>query len=77
MFTERFYAGLRLDAAFDGIAELDYRVTLTPLAGYYFIKNAKTTLAVEVGPSLVTEQYSGQDEDTYWVSVLPNASNTS
>lgn len=65
LFTDRFYAGLRLDGAFDGIADLDYRITLTPLAGYYFIKNAKTTLAVEVGPSVVTEQYSGQDSDTY------------
>lgn len=65
LFTERFYGGLRLDGAFDGIAELDYRITLTPLVGYYFIKNAKTTLAAEVGPSAVTEQYSGQDSDTY------------
>lgn len=65
LFTERFYGGVRLDGAFDGIANLDYRITLTPLVGYYFIKNAKTTLAVEVGPSAVTEQYSGQDSDTY------------
>lgn len=66
LFTEKFYGGIRLDGAFDGIAELDYRITLTPLLGYYFIKNAKTTLAVEVGPSAVTEQYSGQDSDTYF-----------
>lgn len=65
LFNEKFYGGLRLDAAYDGIASLDYRITLSPLAGYYFIKNAKTTLAGEVGPSLVTEQYSGQDSDTY------------
>ena len=65
LFTEKFYGGLRLDAAYDGIANLDYRITLTPLAGYYFIKNAKTTLAAEVGPSLVTEKYSGQSSDTY------------
>ncbi len=66
LFTERFYVGLRLDAAYDGIANLDYRVTLTPLAGYYFIKNEKTTLAAEVGPSAVTEKYSGQSSDTYF-----------
>ncbi len=65
LFTEKLYGGIRLDGAFDGIAELDYRITLTPLLGYYFIKNAKTTLGVEVGPSAVTEQYSGQDSDTY------------
>jgi len=65
LVTERFYAGARLDAAYDGIAELDYRVTLTPLVGYYLIKNTNTTMAVEVGPSVVFEKYSGQDSDTY------------
>lgn len=66
LFTERFYGGLRLDAAYDGIANLDYRFTLTPLAGYYLIKSTNTTLAVEVGPSAVTEKYSGQSSDTYF-----------
>jgi putative salt-induced outer membrane protein YdiY len=65
LFTDRFYGGLRLDAAYDGISELDYRFTLTPLVGYYLIKNEKTTLAVEVGPSAVLEKYSGQDDDIY------------
>ena len=65
LFTERFYAGLRLDGAYDGIANLDYRFTVTPLAGYYLIKNARTTLAVEVGPSAVLEKYSGQAQDNY------------
>jgi len=65
LFTDRFYAGARLDAAYDGIAELDYRVTLTPLVGYYLIKNTNTTFAVEAGPSAVLEKYSGQDSDTY------------
>jgi len=66
LFTERFYGGLRLDAAYDGIANLDYRFTLTPLVGYYLIKNTNTTFAVEVGPSAVTEKYSGESSDTYF-----------
>jgi len=65
LFTERFYGGIRLDAAYDGIADLDYRVTLSPLAGYYLIKKTNTTFAVEVGPSVVFEKYSNEDEDTY------------
>ena len=65
LFTEKFYGGIRLDAAYDGIANLDYRVTLTPLAGYYLIKGTNTTLAVEVGPSAVTEKYTGQESDSY------------
>jgi putative salt-induced outer membrane protein YdiY len=65
LFTDRFYAGLRLDAAYDGIAHLDYRVTITPLVGYYLVKNEKTTLAVEVGPSGVWEQYQDQSANSY------------
>jgi putative salt-induced outer membrane protein YdiY len=64
-FTERFYAGLRLDANYDGIADLDYRLRVTPLAGYYFIKDTNTTLSAEIGPSAVFEKHSGQSEDTY------------
>jgi len=65
LFTERFYGGLRLDANYDGIADLDYRVTLSPLIGYYLIKEAKTSLSVEAGPSLVLEKYKGQSSDSY------------
>ena len=64
-FTDRFYGGLRLDAAYDGIARLDYRVTFSPLAGYYLIKAPKTGLSFEVGPSVVTEKYVDGDPDTY------------
>jgi putative salt-induced outer membrane protein YdiY len=65
LFTQKFYGGLRLDAAYDGIADLDYRVTIAPLAGYYFIKNTNHTFAVEVGPAAVFEKYSGQSSDSY------------
>src|SRR6185503_11816149 len=41
LFTERFYGGVRLDALYDSIANLDHRVTLSPLVGYYLIKEAK------------------------------------
>jgi putative salt-induced outer membrane protein YdiY len=65
LFSDRFYAGLRLEALYDGIANLDYRVRISPLAGYYLIKDPKTTLAVEAGPSVVFEKYSSQSSDTY------------
>ena len=65
LFTERFYVGVRLDALYDGIANLDYRVTLSPLVGYYLIKETKTSLAVEAGPSVVLEKYKGQSSETY------------
>ena len=66
LFTDRLYAGLRVDYTYDAIADLNYRVTISPLAGYYLIKATNTTLAVEVGPSVVFEKYfSRQDQDTY------------
>jgi Protein of unknown function, DUF481 len=64
LITERFYGGLRLDAVNDAVADIDYRLTLSPLAGYYLIKDAATTLAVEFGPSLVHEKVGGVS-DTY------------
>jgi hypothetical protein len=56
LFTERIYAGLRLDGLHDDIANVDYRFTVSPLAGYYLIKQTNTFLAVEAGPSWVHER---------------------
>ena len=61
LFTEQFYGGLRLDAIHDDIADVNYRFTLSPLLGYYFIKNPTTMLAAEVGPSFVYEQVGGEE----------------
>ena len=66
LLTPRFYVGLRLDFLYDGIANLDYRFTVSPLAGYYLIKNTNTTLAVEVGPAAVFEKYGGESSDSYF-----------
>jgi putative salt-induced outer membrane protein YdiY len=65
LLSERFYLGLRLDGNHDGIADLSYRFRLTPLAGYYLIKNDRMSLSVEAGPSLVNEKYEGLTPDTY------------
>jgi putative salt-induced outer membrane protein YdiY len=66
LLDHRFYAGFRVDFNYDGIADLSYRVTLSPLAGYYFVKATNTTLSVEAGPSVVFEKYQDQNEDTYF-----------
>ncbi len=67
LFTERWYGGLRLDAMRDEIADVDYRFTVSPLIGYYFIKQTNVVLAAEVGPSLVHERQGGE-EDTYFAA---------
>lgn len=65
LFTERFYVGARLDGLHDGTAELTYRLTLSPLAGYYFIKGDKTTLSGEAGPAFVLEKHYGKDATSF------------
>ncbi|HOX59335.1 MAG TPA: DUF481 domain-containing protein [Candidatus Paceibacterota bacterium] len=65
LFTDRFYAGLRTDFNYDGIAKLSYRVSVGPLVGYYLIKTTNTFLALEVGPSVVFEKYQHEPANTY------------
>jgi len=64
LFTDRLYAGLRLELLHDAIADVKYRVTVSPLAGYYLIKQTNTFLAVEAGPSFVAEKV-GNETDQY------------
>jgi putative salt-induced outer membrane protein YdiY len=61
LFTERFFGGGRVDFVHDAIADLKYRVTVSPLAGYYAIKNPTTKLSFELGPSGVFERQGDAD----------------
>ena len=64
LFTERGYGYFNVEGLHDGIADLQYRFTLGPGAGYYFIKDASTFLAGELGPSVVFQEL-GRVESTY------------
>jgi hypothetical protein len=57
LFSPQFYGGLRLTGEHDDIAHLTYRAIVSPLAGYYFVKQTNATLAAEIGPSYVREDY--------------------
>lgn len=59
LFSDRFYGGLKLMVTEDAIADLDYRVSISPLAGYYLMKEAATRLSLEVGPSYIIERLGG------------------
>jgi putative salt-induced outer membrane protein YdiY len=61
LFSNRFYGYLNAEGLHDGIADLQYRFTFSPGAGYYFIKEINTTLAGEVGPGLITQRLGGVD----------------
>ncbi len=55
-FTDRFYGYGRVEGLHDEIADITYRVTLAPGAGYYFIKEKKIDLSAEVGPGYIIEK---------------------
>ena len=57
---------MRVDGEYDGIAGVDYRFRVSPLLGYYAIKNARTSLAFEAGPSVVFENLEAEHSDTYF-----------
>jgi putative salt-induced outer membrane protein YdiY len=60
-FIEQFFSYLRADGLRDVIADLDYRFTIGPGAGYYLIKQTNTTLAAEVGAAFEAQKLGGQD----------------
>lgn len=59
LFSERCYGYGRADFLHDSIANLNYRVALSPGVGYYFIKDAKTSLSAEAGPGFIFERLGG------------------
>ncbi len=65
LFTERVYGYLRLDGLHDAIADVEYRFTLSPGVGYYFIKEDNTKLSGEVGPAVIYEK-QGDETDAYF-----------
>lgn len=61
LFTDRFYGYARVEGFHDEVADIKYRVTLSPGAGYYFIKNKTTDLSAEVGPGYEFERLGSAD----------------
>jgi putative salt-induced outer membrane protein YdiY len=60
LFNDRWYGYVRGDALHDGIADIEYRLTFSPGAGYYFVKNGPTGLAGEAGPAILYEKLDGE-----------------
>ncbi len=61
--SERTFAYLDAAVARDEIADVDYRSTLGPGAGFQAIKTEKTTLSFEGGASYVWEKTGGARDD--------------
>jgi len=64
LFSDRFFGYFNAEGLHDGIADLQYRFTFSPGAGYYFLKETKTTLAGEAGPALIFQRL-GDVDTTY------------
>jgi putative salt-induced outer membrane protein YdiY len=58
-----WFAGANTSFAYDEIADLNYRVILSPALGAYVIKEDKQKLSLEAGPSYVFEDLGGEQND--------------
>jgi putative salt-induced outer membrane protein YdiY len=65
LFTDRFFAYVRADGLKDEIADVDYRLTIGPGAGYYLLKQTNTTLAVEAGGAFEAQRLDGRADQTF------------
>jgi putative salt-induced outer membrane protein len=65
LFTEHWYGYGRIEGLHDGVAEIRYRLTLSPGVGYYFIKNKSTDLSAEAGPGLVVQRLGSTDSSYF------------
>jgi putative salt-induced outer membrane protein YdiY len=68
LFTERLYGGFRVSGDYDKVANLNYRLTVSPLLGYYFLKATNYFLSGEVGPSYVNEKFKDEKTHSYWAA---------
>lgn len=55
LFTPRFYGYARVEGLHDDVADIHYRLTIGPGAGYYFIKNKRMDFSVEAGPGYISQ----------------------
>jgi putative salt-induced outer membrane protein len=67
LFAERWYGYFRIDGLHDAIADVEYRFTLGPGLGYYFIKTDQNRLSAEVGPAFIYEK-QGSDTKGYFTA---------
>jgi putative salt-induced outer membrane protein YdiY len=71
VLDDRLYAGMGTTVLYDKIADIDYRVTLTPNMGYYFIKDARLKLSADAGPGYIFEK-TGGETDNYLAPRISN-----
>jgi len=63
LFNERLYGYGRIEGLHDGVADIDYRLSLNVGAGYYFIKTKPTQFSAEIGPGYIVQRLGGQGDN--------------
>ena len=63
LFDPKNYAGIRLDGRHDSLADIDYRVGITPLIGHYFVRTEDKQLSVETGMGYTWEEQGGEEDN--------------
>lgn len=58
-----FFGGVRADFDHDELADLDWRLALTPYIGWELWERKRTKLTFELGPSFVREDQGGVESD--------------
>ncbi len=53
LMTDRTYSYINADYKYDNIAHIDYRITVGPGLGYYFIKNPTQNFSIELGAAYI------------------------
>ena len=61
--SERMFAAMTVELGYDSIADVDYRLILSPALGYYLIKEERVRFNVEAGPSYIVERVGGIEDD--------------
>lgn len=61
----RTYGLLDVTLGYDAIADIDYRLIVSPGLGYYLVKDAATTLGLELGPSYIKEEVADVEDDYF------------
>ncbi len=63
LLNDRAFVGFGANYMNDEIADIDYRVSLDPSIGYYFLKDNSFKLRGEAGPSYVFERQGNKSDD--------------
>ena len=69
LFNERLFGFVKLTGLSDDLALIDYRFIGGPGLGYYVVKSATRSLALEAGPSYLAERVDGEDDEALLLRV--------